>query len=308
MVRQSSPSGAANAQAYCKAEFSVPARLADEAAGMLAAFGALGCAVKWPRRLQVRPVGRVLLQAYFKSLPPRRLSQIERRLEAAGMLDLAAKAASAERLVDPGWAAMWKARFKPISIGRRLLVLPPWAEAPDPARLAILIEPGQGFGTGYHPTTRGTLLALEKECGRRPLARALDLGTGSGVLAIAMIRLGVASVLAVDIDREALENARHNVALNQLRGSIRFGTAMPNAGAYDLIAANILSSVLIEMAPRLVKLLAPGATLILSGILAREADTVLRHYRPALRLTWSHTERGWTTLVLRQPTAGEPAK
>lgn len=304
MVRQSSPSGAVRAEAYFKAEFQVPAHLADEAAGILAAFGALGCAAKWSRRLHRHPSGTVALEAYFRNLPARALSRIERRLAAAGMLNQAAQANPPQRVIDPGWAAMWKDRFKPIAIGSRLLILPPWANVSDLSRLRIVIEPGQGFGTGYHPTTRGTLLALEKECARRPIRRALDVGTGSGILAIAMVLLGVKSVAAVDTDRQALDNARHNLALNHLGTSIRLRTTMPRSGSYDLIAANILSSVLIEMAPQLIARLSADATVILSGILEREAREVLRNYRPALRPAWSHTERGWSTLVLRRSAGG----
>ena len=166
--------------------------------------------------------------------------------------------------------------------------------------MPIIIDPGLGFGTGHHPTTRSTLIALETECARRHFDTALDVGTGSGVLAIAMARMGVKRIAAIDIDPQALDNARHNAELNECTGAIRFSLASPRTTRclYPLITANILSSTLIAMAPELTRLLAPGGCLMLSGILAREAEDVMNHYRTATRMMWSRTERGWTTMIL----------
>ena len=249
-----------------------------------------------------------MLEAYFARLSTREARSLANRLRAAGMLaERDAAPLTPQRIVDPGWASLWKARFKPIAIGRRLIILPPWqAATPSEGRTPVIIDPGQGFGTGHHGTTRGTLLAIEKECSRRAIRDALDLGTGSGILAFAMKRLGVEHVLAVDIDPQALENARHNAVLNGLRRGIRFTTAMPRAQArFELIAANILSSTLIGLAPKLKRMLAPGGRLILSGILARESRAVAAAYRPELHPVWSHTERGWTTLVMGGAVPGE---
>jgi ribosomal protein L11 methyltransferase len=131
----------------------------------------------------------------------------------------------------------------------------------------------------------------------------LDVGCGSGILALAMARLGVGRIAALDNDPNALDNARHNAELNGLAHAIRFSRAPLRAlrRSFGLITANILSSTLIAMAPELVRLLAPGGRLILSGILAREAAGVIAHYAPPLRRVWSRTERGWTTLVLARP-------
>jgi ribosomal protein L11 methyltransferase len=199
---------------------------------------------------------------------------------------------------------MWKARFKPLKVGRRLVIVPPWETAPvAPKRIPIVIDPGQGFGTGHHATTRCTLIALENECRRRTLDRGLDVGCGSGILSLAMARLGIRQVAALDNDPLALDNARHNVELNHCTQAIRFYPAAMRwlRRPFPLITANILSSVLISMAPHLVRLLAPGGRLILSGILKREAAGVLAHYRPPLRRLRSYTEGGWITLVLTRP-------
>jgi ribosomal protein L11 methyltransferase len=129
------------------------------------------------------------------------------------------------------------------------------------------------------------------------------VGTGSGVLALAMVRLGVKRVMAIENDPQALDNARHNAELNDCAGAIRFSAAPLRSlrRPVALITANILSSTLIAMAPELTRLLAAGGRLILSGILTREAERVTKHYRPLMRRRGSRTERGWTTLILERP-------
>ena len=284
---------------YYRVALEVPAAAADELGGVLIGLGALGSAAKWARRLPRAGRRTVTLESYFRRLSPARWSAIVRRLQRGGLLAQEIQAAPPELIVDPGWAAMWKQRFKPLPIGRRLLLVPPWeADQGDGTRLGIIIDPGQGFGTGHHPSTRGTLLAIEHELGRGAVSRALDLGTGSGVLAIAMRRLGVAEVSAVEIDPAALANARHNARLNHLRGGLRFTRELAPGPRFPLIAANILASTLSALAPTLIERLEPGGRLILSGILEREAPAVLARYRPRLRLRRSYRERGWITLTL----------
>jgi ribosomal protein L11 methyltransferase len=288
---------------YVKAEFRVPARLADEVAGILTARGALGCAAPWPYRVRRSRTATITLQAFFKRLSTAQLRAHRAALSAAGMLDTSAPAPAVDKLVDPGWAAAWKSRFKPLRIGRRLIILPPWNTAAPPDRLPVIIEPGQGFGTGHHATTRTTLTALEAECDRRRFDSALDVGCGSGVLALAMARLGVRRIAALDNDPMALDNARHNAELNGCTHAIRFSRAPLRSllRPFPLITANILSSTLIAMAPDLMRLLARGGRLILSGILNREASAVMAHYpAPIVRLR-SLRDRGWTTLVLGRP-------
>jgi ribosomal protein L11 methyltransferase len=288
---------------FVKAEFRVPAGLADEAAGILAARGALGCAAQWPHKARRSPAAPVTLQAFFKHLSNAQLKAHRTALDAAGMLDPLGPAPAPVALIDPGWAAIWKKRFKPLEIGRRLIIVPPWQPAAPADRISIIIDPGQGFGTGHHATTHCTLIAVETECGRRTFDNALDVGTGSGILAMAMARLGVKRIVALDNDSIALDNARHNAELNGLTGAIRFSRAPLRLvrRRFPLITANILASTLIAMAPELKRLLAPGGRLILSGILNREARDVMVHYGPPMRRLWSRTERGWITLVLALP-------
>ncbi len=292
---------AGKAQSYIRITFETPAAMADEAAGLLVGRGALGCAVERMARPGARQRKFVTLDAYFRSLSPPGYRALHRILARAGMLAHDGAGAGPERIVDPGWAVAWTKRFEPLKIGRRILVVPPWNRAEMPGRLRLIVEPGQGFGTGHHPTTRGALRALEELCAERTFRRGLDVGTGSGILALAMCRLGVGEVRAVDIDPTALNNARENARLNRLEGCVRFSASpLSRFGTrFDLVVANILSSTLIQLAPSLKRLLADDGRLVLGGILNREADSVAASYAPELCVVARRADRGWTTMVLR---------
>lgn len=281
--------------------FDVPAATADDAAGILVAHGALGCEVrKIPsaRRLDGTKKS-VRLHAYFRRLAPASLRRIAAVLRG---MTINGAAPVTRTLVDPGWATMWRARFEPLPIGRRFLIVPPWRRAKDPQRLTIVIRPGQAFGTGHHPSTLGTLTLIEEWCETHRVGRALDVGTGSGILAIAMHKLGVPQVVAIDIDATALDNARENSELNGIDGPIRFSAAPLRSirGRFDLITANILSSVLIAMAPALKVRLRPTGGLILAGILKREADSVASAFAPELRCVRSRIDKAWATLLMER--------
>jgi ribosomal protein L11 methyltransferase len=284
---------------YVQVAFEIPAAMVDEAAAMLVAEGAMGCAVGGDYRSAHRhPTFE--LRAYFERLSRARLASIRRAMAAGGMLALRGQTPPRQLIADPGWATAWMDRFEPLPVGRRLLIVPPWNTDVATRRLKLVINPGQAFGTGHHATTYGALATIEKLCATRRFAHALDVGTGSGVLAIAMRLLGVGQVHAIDIDALALENARENAALNSFTGKIRFATT-PIARLsrrFDLITANILSSTLIMMASALTRLLARGGHLVLGGILNREAASVLNTYCLRLRCLGVRRDRGWSTLVL----------
>jgi len=182
------------------------------------------------------------------------------------------------------------------------LIVPPWQRARDPDRIRLVIRPGQAFGTGHHPSTSGTLSALEDLCGKRHVAQALDVGTGSGILAIAMVKLGVAAVTAIDTDLTAIENAKENARLNRVTAGVRFSTTPLGAlrGRFGLIAANILSSTLIRMAPDLKARLRAGGHLALAGILQREAESVANAYAPELSWIGARNHGAWTTLIFQK--------
>jgi ribosomal protein L11 methyltransferase len=289
-------------RSYTRAIFRTHAHLADEAAGILVAGGAIGCAVAGMKLPRARVQKTVALEAYFDEISASELSRLKLSLEQAGMLADGAVVDGTRRIVDPGWSTLWMKRFGPFRVGRRILIVPPWKRENESNRTTIVIQPAQAFGTGHHPTTAGALRALESIVGAHTPRSILDAGTGSGVLAIAGALLGkrASEIIAIDIDPTALENARANARLNGVEKSIRF-SSVPLVSIhrhFDLIVANILSGTLIELAPHLRKLVAPGGRLVLGGFLADEADDVLSHYRSPLRCLGRKTHRGWTTLVM----------
>lgn len=293
--------GTGKARSYMRITFETPATMADEAAGLLVSRGALGCAVETMRRPGARARGSVTLAAYFNRLSPSACRTLHAMLERAGMLARDGAFARPQRIVDPGWASAWKRRFEPLKVGQSILIVPPWNRAEVSGRRSLVIQPGQAFGTGHHPTTRGAMRALEELCNARMFRRALDVGTGSGILALAMRNFDVGSVRAIDVDRTALDNARANARLNHLEDRVRFSSAPVSrlTSRFDLVVANILSSTLIELAPSLKRLLADDGFLVLGGMLNREADAVAAAYAPELCLVSRRADRGWTTMVLR---------
>ena len=292
----------ATRRSYTRAIFRTHAHLADEAAGILVAGGAIGCAVAGMKLPRARVQKTVALEAYFDEISASELSRLKLSLEQAGMLADGAVVDGTRRIVDPGWSTLWMNRFGPFRVGRRILIVPPWKRENENGRTTIVIQPAQAFGTGHHPTTAGALRALESIVMAHPPRSILDAGTGSGVLAIAGALLGkrMSEIIAIDIDPTALENARANARLNSVEKSIRF-SSVPLVSIhrhFDLVVANILSGTLIELAPHLRKLVAPGGRLVLGGFLADEADDVLSHYRSPLRCLSRKTHRGWTTIVM----------
>jgi ribosomal protein L11 methyltransferase len=206
-----------------------------------------------------------------------------------------------------GWLARINATFPEQHIGRRFAIrgthLPGLA---SPGRITLRLDAGLAFGSGEHGSTRGCLLALEGIAHRRP-RRILDLGTGSGILAMAAARLLHRRVLATDIDPWSVRVTRQNAALNRLgnRISARLADgwrhpALRRAGPYDLVFANILARPLSLMAKHLAASLAPGGTAILAGLLSGQARAVLAaHRRCGLVLERVVQDGAWTTLVVR---------
>lgn len=178
------------------------------------------------------------------------------------------------------WSSSWKVHFKPLRIGKRLLIVPTWEDVVEvPGDLVLRIDPGMAFGTGGHETTRLCLELLEQIMENRVPTSSpslLDLGTGSGILAMAASLLGCGRILALDIDPDAVTVARENLALNHLSDSIECGTAPLESltEKYDIILANILAEELVRLASYLADRLQPGGSLILSGILAEKEQLV----------------------------------
>ncbi len=186
-----------------------------------------------------------------------------------------------EEIIGDAWRDEWKKHFRPFEVARGLVVRPPW-EPYDakPGEHVLLLEPGRAFGTGLHETTKLVAQALEREKERMHNAHILDVGTGSGILGLVALALGAQTVLATDIDDDALAVARENAEANGL--TARFRTANTPPGEIDeqfpIVLANIEARVLIPMAPELAARVAPGGVLLLSGILVGQEDDVRAAY------------------------------
>jgi len=202
----------------------------------------------------------------------------------------------AVRLEDEDWVRRVQSQFGPIRAGERLWVVPSWCDAPDPAALAVRLDPGLAFGTGGHPSTRLVLQWLERTV--RGGERLLDYGCGSGVLAIAALLLGARQALAVDTDARALEVAQANARANGVALAAAAPEALTPADAgFDLVVANILAGTLIALAPELAARTRPTGRLALSGILRAQAAEVIAAYAPHFDLAVHADEDGWALVA-----------
>jgi ribosomal protein L11 methyltransferase len=225
-------------------------------------------------------------------------------------LDLAAVAAGGavlvlaeEQIPERDWLAENRRAFPPQRIGRFLIHGSHWREKPPPGAIAIEIDAATAFGTGEHPSTRGCLLAFDRLARRRRFRRPRDIGTGSGILAIAAAKALHRKIVASDLDPGAVAVARHHARRNGMSAAMRASRAS-GAGrsrGHDLVFANILARPLTLMARDLARSLAPGGTAILSGLLRRQEPGVLSAYRTQrLRLESRLVIDGWSSLVLRK--------
>ncbi len=189
-----------------------------------------------------------------------------------------------KQIADQNWMEAWKQHYKPILIGQRLLILPAWLESPEPNRIPIKIDPGMAFGTGTHPTTQLCLELMEVSTDHRPLSTVIDVGCGSGILSIAALKLGATKVLGVDIDIESVKNSRENADTNGVGEELLLGQGSVTevlSGSFQfksapLVVANILAPIIIRLFDAgLADLVEPNGEIILSGILAHQAENVI---------------------------------
>jgi ribosomal protein L11 methyltransferase len=246
--------------------------------------------------------GRVRLEAAIAGDAARVVDGLARYLDRLAALDPAARPATIETSAVSAldWTAVARSHHRPVSVGRRLLVAPPWDVPAAPGREVLVIEPGMAFGTGQHATTRGCLEAIENAVAAGGIGSALDVGTGSGILALALARLGVPRVVAIDSDPQVVPLARENLARNGAAGvALVAGTAADLAARFDLVVANLLADVLVREAEALAARVEPGGCLVVSGLLASQAPAVAAAYC-GWRIAAEHRDEDWCTLVLRR--------
>ena len=207
---------------------------------------------------------------------------------------------TARPLYEQDWAVSWREFFGPVTAGR-IAVVPSWVEyEAEPDQLIVRLDPGQAFGTGHHETTRLCLAALDETV--RPGMRALDVGAGSGILAIAAVKLGAARVDAFEIDPIAADVARANCEANGVAGRVTVRGGFPAEGAppADLAVANVSARADVELAGALAASLTPAGRLIASGFLTSDREDVLDAFAAhGLTLTGEREEQEWALLELK---------
>lgn len=245
-----------------------------------------------------RSVGAVSVYVAEERNPAESVSFIKERLDGLGI----AYELTLSGMKEEDWANTWKKYYKPIRIARRLMVVPTWEEyEPKEGDLILKMDPGMAFGTGTHETTR--LCATLTEDFMKPGARVLDVGTGSGILAIAASKLGAGEVLAYDIDPVAVRVAQENCDVNGCANitcgiSDLLAGVDTQGGLYDFVCANIVADIIVRMAGDIIRYMKPGGLLAVSGIIDTQADRV----RAALeqgRLTHvlTRAENDWNAML-----------
>lgn len=199
------------------------------------------------------------------------------------------------------WNENWKKGFVPIEVGLGFTILPPWEER-SKDRINLVIDPAMAFGTGHHETTRSCLVLMERHAGNSNKDSFLDLGTGTGILAIAASKMGFHRIVAADTDILAVDATRMNAALNKVEGiAIREGSITGLNETFDFIAANIISGVLVQLAPELAAHLKPGGIAVLSGILSEQAPEVIEAViQSGLTLIEQYPDGKWMSLAVKR--------
>jgi ribosomal protein L11 methyltransferase len=273
----------------------VPEELADEVSALLFELGAAGVEERDATTLARGAPGRVTLVASFEGGDDARAAVAELPQEWSPRI---------EEVVGDAWRDEWKRHFEPFRLCGTLVVRPPWREyEPGPGEEVLVLEPGRAFGTGLHETTS---LVAEVMAGHDMRgAHLLDVGCGSGILALAALKLGAASARAVDVDPDAVLVARENAERNGLAHEVVADETPVQAlvERYEVVLANIEAKTLVELAPALVARVKPGGLLVLSGILAPAvAPAQLSDVRAAygaMREERVVTRGEWVAVVLR---------
>jgi len=301
------------AERWLRVTVSVPTEAVEAVSYFLVELGSIGIAEgEW--KPDTPPPARTLVQGFFPAdrdsvallaSLTKHLQRIATEYPALGTCN-----PEGEVITSDTWQERWKTHFPPLPVGQGLLILPPWEVRPAQSeREVIEINPSMAFGTGHHATTHTCLEALEALCDTYgPPTQALDLGTGSGILAIALAKLGTPSVWATDIDPTAREEAQKNAVVNCVATAVHISAASLNdlPASFQLVVANLFASTLIAFCPALTQILTRSGHAILSGIQSGQAESVLEAFSaPDWTLIEHRSKDDWATLVLRRD-SGRP--
>ena len=261
------------------------------------------------------PTGPITVRAYLEvdNQIEERRQKLEESLYYLGMIQ-PLPAASYKEIADQNWMEAWKQHYKPILIGKRLVIVPAWMDSPDPSRVAIKIDPGMAFGTGTHPTTQLCLELMEKffDDGKlsmvNRLSSVIDIGCGSGILSIAAIKLGAGKALGVDIDAGSIKNAQENAETNQIGEELILSVGSVQeildgkfaSSKASLVIANILAPVIVRLLDMgLADLIENHGAIILSGILQEQEQSVTEAAgAKGLRLNERKQMGDWVALAM----------
>jgi ribosomal protein L11 methyltransferase len=285
----------------------VPARMQEEASLFLTEFSGRGVI------LEEDPGGGegAVVRAFFRAeeFGAWQQDELQSYLSRLREHELYPLGLEVRQAAEDDWAEAWKVHFKPVKVTSRLVIRPPWEDyEPGPGETVVIIYPGMAFGTGRHPTTLLCLQALEQvwedmaQLGAPGAWQVLDVGTGSGILALAAARLG-AKVLAIDVDPEAVSAAHENVRLNALEDLIWVETTPLNAlrQQFALILANLTAADLGHWAEALAGRTLPGGALIISGFLTQDLPTVAARFSQYGLTEAGHlSQEEWSALILRR--------
>jgi ribosomal protein L11 methyltransferase len=313
---------------WLEVSLTVNGELAEAVADVLARFAPNGVTTEQAVTFndaedEGTPVGPITVRAYLaadETLEETR-QKLEESLYFLGMIQPLPPAVYTP-VEDQNWMEAWKARYQPIPIGRRLIIVPAWLESPDATRVPIKIDPGMAFGTGTHPTTQLCLEILEHffddnlQTGESniyqlpPQPTVIDVGCGSGILSVAALKLGAKFALGVDIDEASVRASRENADANGIpREQFVIGQGSVSevlAGKFEprnapLVLVNILAPIILRLFDLgLAKLVSPGGALILSGILAEQAEGVISCAGTyGLKLVEKRSQGDWVALLVR---------
>jgi ribosomal protein L11 methyltransferase len=294
-------------------KISVPASEADAIANFLIEQGANGVVEESQSASPVPSSvsNNIMLKAYIKKdvFVQTRLTEIKNYLSSLSALTgNNSYALLTDEIVDEDWNALWKSFFQPIKVTKRIVVKPSWKTYwQQEQEIVIELDPGMAFGTGTHASTRLCMQAIEDladTISDKSQCSLLDVGTGSGILAIAAVLLGIPKVVGIDIDYQAIECAKKNAEMNNVSNKLIF-TGVPlhkTDGAFSIIVANILPQTLIDLKADLLSHLAPSGYLILSGILKEKAREVIDEFTKDLSFVRETQEDEWSCLIFRNKT------